>query len=454
MLEIAIRFFVAFALAGIIPLAILVSRDRLRQYRRAVLIELEDWMCRHASPKPLPSFEVARIKYELGPRPTVTSSRRGDRECEQPAGRGSWAHFALPAATYSALTGLGFMTALVLAGDQKFWDSPNFILSGMQSMGKDLSSEGLSIYQWNSGAAITAGFLGAYIFTLQYLVQRVRNYELSPTSFLIASVSILEGCFVVAVARHLTFTTNPHAALIPLAFLLGYFPTFGLSLLIERLRLRHLKRVEPLAYERRFVMPTDMIDGIDMLTKFRLMEAGIHDVQNLATANPVLLYVETPYGLLTILDWIGQAQLILAVGGKAAADLRSIGIRTIFDILPMGKTELTRRILLEKAGSELRSVPSEEHFEVYYQILTQDIHVRRTMQFREVMASLVEGVGDSEPKKSWRENVKGMFGDLVPSSDRTKSVVDVSDPSNHVPHDAPLSTQITRPTAAVSHQVP
>ena len=40
---------------------------------------------------------------------------------------------------------------------------------------------------------------------------------------------------------------------------------------------------------QRFVMPTDIIDGIDMLTKFRLMEAGIRDIQNLATANPVLL---------------------------------------------------------------------------------------------------------------------------------------------------------------------
>jgi hypothetical protein len=62
-------------------LAILVSRDKLRQHRRGVLIALEDWMYTNAPKKPLPSFEVARIKYELSPgggAPAAASLERDD----------------------------------------------------------------------------------------------------------------------------------------------------------------------------------------------------------------------------------------------------------------------------------------------------------------------------------------------------------------------------------------
>ena len=140
------------------------------------------------------------------------------------------------------------------------------------------------------------------MFSLQFLIQRVRNYELSPTSFLIASVNILEGCFVVAVARHILPDGDYSGATIPFAFLLGYFPTFGISWILDRLRVQHLKRVDPAAFNTRYVLPTDMVDGVDVMTKFRLSEAGVYDIQNLATANPVLLYVETPY---TITDYFG-----------------------------------------------------------------------------------------------------------------------------------------------------
>ena len=394
--EVVVRAFSAFILAGLIPLAILISRDRLRHYRRGVLLSLEDWMYKHADPRPMPSFEVARIKYELSPRVEICS-RSADNNSHQSKetsqseirGRDSWASYALPAAIYAALSGLSLVTANLLASDARFWRAPNFILSGMQKVGPELTSDGLTAYQWNSGAAITAGFLGAYLFTLQYLVQRVRTYELSPMSFLMASLSIIEGCFVVAVARHL-MPAEPPTYLIPLAFLLGYFPTFGIIFLVERLKITQLKTTEPGAYSRRFVMPTDIIDGIDMLTKFRLMEAGIRDIQNLATANPVLLYVETPYGLLSILDWIAQAQLILAVGGTVASELRAIGVRTIFDLQELNVSELGRKMILEKVQPDLAKEPTAEHFNAYYNMLTRDIHVRRLINFWKVMESLVD----------------------------------------------------------------
>jgi len=63
-----IKIISAVILAGLIPLAIMISRDRLRHYRRGLLLALENWMVGLQHHKPMPSFEAARIKYELTPR--------------------------------------------------------------------------------------------------------------------------------------------------------------------------------------------------------------------------------------------------------------------------------------------------------------------------------------------------------------------------------------------------
>jgi hypothetical protein len=293
----------------------------------------------------------------------------------------------------------------------------------MFKVSETLVSSELTAYQWNSGAAIAAGFIGAYLFTLQYLVGRVRNYELSPTSFLVAAVNILEGSFIVAVARHLTAHSQSYGEFTIIAFLLGYFPTFGITWIIERMRVQNLKQVAPAAYKRRFVLPTDMIDGVDMQTKFRLMEAGVQDVQNLATANPVLLYVETPYSLLTILDWIAQAQLIVALGGDAAADLRQIGVRTIFDVSGMEAQHLTRQMVLKKVWpdlpQEMNAKESEDLFDVLEKVMSGDIHVRRLYSFWSVMDRLAE---EPDPKfhtlgrGRTKRDASSVWSDELPSS--------------------------------------
>jgi hypothetical protein len=389
-----------FILAGMVPLAILISRDRLRRYRRGLVIALEDWISNAAHVAPLPSFDAARIKYELSPSTDERRTRTGEQSSSSEAApHGSMWSFALPAIIYSGLSALGFISAFFLASEVEFWNRPNFILSGMFQVSEKLVSPELTAYQWNSGAAIAAGFIGAYLFTLQYLVSRVRNYELSPTSFLVASISILEGSFIVAVARHLTAHSVSYGEFTVIAFLLGYFPTLGITWIIERMRVQNLKQVAPAAYNRRFVLPTDMIDGVDTQTKFRLIEAGVQDVQNLGTANPVLLYVETPYSLLTILDWIAQAQLIVAFGGEAAADLRQIGVRTIFDVVAMGAQHPTRQMVLKKVWPDLAQninpKESEDLFDVLEKVISRDIHVRRLYSFWGVMDRLVE---EPDPK--------------------------------------------------------
>lgn len=78
--------------------------------------------------------------------------------------------------------------------------------------------------------------------------------------------------------------------------------------------------------------PLDVIDGIDYTTRFRLEECGIYDIQNLATYNPILLHIESPYGIYQTVDWVGQAQLCNVVGLDKFLLLRQMNVRTVFDL--------------------------------------------------------------------------------------------------------------------------
>jgi hypothetical protein len=242
-------------------------------------------------------------------------------------------------------------------------------------------------------------FAGAYLWCVLYLIRRVNNYDLTPYSFLLCGMRILLALAIALTIRHTIFTNAilPDSAsatessiatylAVLAAFLLGFYPAAGMDYIMKRGQEFTVKRPHPDAGALRSTLPLDMIDGLSHYVQFRLEELEYEDVQNLATANPVLLYVETPYNILEIIDWIAQAQLITAVGPKKTAELRRINVRTIFDLARIGDNPYFRRCALqiliepETFRAKLDSADDDEVLGMFNSMFTSvadDLHVIR-----------------------------------------------------------------------------
>ena len=119
---------------------------------------------------------------------------------------------------------------------------------------------------------------------------------------------------------------------IGLAFLGGYVPDYRLSLLSRWVQLSVTKTVDNDVLAAAKIIPLEVIEGIDTDIRIRLEQFGLYDVQNLAVANPLLMYIETPYSFYETFDWVLQAQLCSAAGIDSFKVLRTHKIRTSLDL--------------------------------------------------------------------------------------------------------------------------
>jgi hypothetical protein len=244
-------------------------------------------------------------------------------------------------------------------------------------------------------------FLGAYLWTITYLIKRVSNFDLAPLSFLRTSAHIVVAAFVSAAVWHTgeALLGSGQGWTVGLAFLIGWFPDLGMTYLITKYPSVKLKRVKPETIELSEEIPLDCISGIDPFMKFRLAEFEIEDVQNLATINPLQLFVETSYGLYEVIDWVAQAQLILAVGAPKTLALRKINVRTIFDLEKAMEQPLLRKLVLEillqdsskrslekNGGAALTDSDASDLLAAVIATIGDDLHVQRLRQIWEVIA--------------------------------------------------------------------
>lgn len=201
---------------------------------------------------------------------------------------------------------------------------------------------------------LLASYVGAMLFMLKSFIQAINNFDLSPFSLVGAGVnlafSISAGLlFIFGVARvpeaafHWDLGSAAGFPLVLLgAFTAGYFPDVAVRNVMRWSNLRFRKEEDEEVYKAFKSVPLEIIDGIDSEIRSRLEDYHISTVQNLAAANPLMLFVETPYGVYQIMDWVAQAQLCASVGPSSLSALWRIGIRTIFDL---------ERVALDKSCS-------------------------------------------------------------------------------------------------------
>ncbi|MFT4149741.1 MAG: hypothetical protein QM656_06045 [Paracoccaceae bacterium] len=319
-------------------------------------------------------------------------------------------------APVSALTGAGGGLAQFL--------SPSLLTSG--GMVTDLAAgcksgtgviclSDLPRIHENILTVVSITFAGGYFFTLRLFLRSVAVFDLSPLSFLRAFAHIILAMLITVIFYRLAVSSSVgtyvenlagkdwnaskpvSGEIMVLAFVTGFFADIGLNYLLGFSRLSMKRRNGDLDAHTRTV-PLTLLDGIDPTIAFRLEEANIHDVQNLATFNPIMLHIESPFGIYQTMDWVAQAQLCTTVGPERFLALRAINIRTVLDLgeavlrsdADVEILKLAGRILLQETASQkkahtelslgepkLSGEVTEANIRHLVRVMVDDLHVHR-----------------------------------------------------------------------------
>jgi hypothetical protein len=222
------------------------------------------------------------------------------------------------------------------------------------------------------------GFLGGYLWGIQYIFRRYADDDLAPGVYhALAIRMILAGTLAVVIynAYEVLAAGTPGAEALPagtvasggkvwpaLAFVLGMFPQRGITWLRDRVPF--LGPDDDPSVRK---APLEMIEGITFNDRVRLEEESIDNCYDLATADFVPLVIHTPYSARELTDWMLQAKLCI-YAPEAMRNLRQQGIRTIMDLEDLDETrikELVEATAMTKSALEraVKSLKTDDEIE-------------------------------------------------------------------------------------------
>jgi hypothetical protein len=154
--------------------------------------------------------------------------------------------------------------------------------------------------------ALRFGFAGSYFFILMMLVRRFFQDDLKSSAFISAMTRIIIVSLLVTTVNIVWPSDWPVKYEYAFAFLIGIFPQLGLQAIMAlikwplKISFPSLKTNHPLSD----------LDGLDIWYESRLLEEGIEDMQNLATANFVDVLLRTRVPVERLVDWVDQALFV------------------------------------------------------------------------------------------------------------------------------------------------